>query len=226
MAVDYLMPTHRVTLMGTCLGGVEIWNTGFWLGVDGTAAGPPTQLEADAIKTAWNTFFVNGTSKIYSSYKCEGVKVAWVQEDGTSDPANTKYSYYATPISGTSTDTVMMPPQISLAATLTSAKARGFGSKGRMYLPGINAPVTGTGKITSGTVAAIAGNLKTFFDAVNASTDVPHNVILNATATTTGANPHAAEMWAVTGVKVGDVYDTQRRRRNQINEAYSAVVLA
>jgi hypothetical protein len=226
MAVDYLIPTHRVTMMGTCLGGTEIWNTGFWLGTDTTAAGPPTQAEADAIKTAWNTFFVNGTSKIYSSYKCDGIKVAWVMEDGTSDASYTKYSYYTTAISGTSTDTLMMPPQISLAATLTSAKARGFGSKGRMYLPGVNAPILSTGKITTGTVAAIAGNLKTFFDAVNASASVPHNVILNATASTKAGSTHDAEIWEVTGVKVGDVYDTQRRRRNQLAESYSAVALA
>ena len=226
MAVDYLMPTHRVTLMGTCLGGTEIWNTGFWLGESATAAGPPTQAEADAIRAAWQTFFVHGNSKINSSYKCDGVKVAWVQEDGTSDPSNTKYAYYTTPISGTSTDSGIMPPQCSLAATMISAKARGFGSKGRMYLPGINAPLLATGKISSGTVLPIATKLKEFFDAVNAHADVPLPVTLNATASTNPTSTHDAEMWAVTGVKVGDVYDTQRRRRNQLVETYQLANLA
>lgn len=226
MAVDYLMPTHRVTLMGTCLGGTEIWNTGFWLGESSTAAGPPVQAEADAIKTLWQTFFTHGDSKINSSYKCDGVKVAWVMEDGTSDPDDTKYAYYASPISGTSTDSGIMPPQVSLAATLTSAKVRGFGSKGRMYLPGINAPLLSTGHINSSTVAAIAVKLKAFFDGVNAAGDVLLPVTLNATASTNPTSTHDAEMWPVTGLKIGNVYDTQRRRRNQLVETYSGVVLA
>jgi hypothetical protein len=119
-----------------------------------------------------------------------------------------------------------MPPQVSLVATLTSAKARGYGSKGRMYLPGVNAPILSTGKITTGSVTPIVANLKTFFDTINASVDVPNNVILNATASTKAGSVHDAAIWPVTGVKVGDVYDTQRRRRNQLVEAYSAAALA
>lgn len=225
MVVEYHAPTHRVTFFGTDNGGSEEWTTGFWLGMETPAAGPPTQAEADAIKTAWNTFFVNGTSKISSRFQCLGVKVGWVMEDGTSDPNYTKYSYYATPISGTSTDTVHLPPQIALVATLTSAKARGYGSKGRMYLPGVNAVLDATAHISGTTTTAIATNLKTFFDAINAHADVPLNAVLNAAAST-GATPHDAEFWPVTGVKVGNVYDTQRRRRNQLVESYSAVALA
>lgn len=225
MAVDYAVATHRVTIFGTTLGGAEEWATGFWLGTDGTAAGPPTQAEADAIRTAWNTFFVNGTSKFGNTVKTVGVKVGWIMEDGTADSEFTKYAYYATAITGTGTDTIPMPPQISLCATLTSAKARGFGSKGRMYLPGINTPIDGTGHLNGSILTGITTNLKTFLDSVNSSADVPMNIVLNASGST-GANPHDPSIWPVTGVKIGNVYDTQRRRRNGLFEAYTAAALA
>lgn len=222
----YHVDTHKCTLMGTMLGGNEIWTTSFWMGEEGFGATIPTQAAVDAIAVLWQAFFTHGDSKINSSFKTTGVKLALIDDEGESDPDNTKYKYYATPISGTSTDSGIMPPQVSLCATLTSAKVRGWGSKGRMYLPGVNAPLLSDGHINSTTVLGIVGKLKTFLDGVNASVDVTLPVALNAAATFSGTAIHGNGIFPVTGVKIGNVYDTQRRRRNQLVESYQAVALA
>jgi hypothetical protein len=125
------------------------------------------------------------------------------------------------------------PAQITLCATMTSEIQRGTGSKGRMYLPGINQAIQGgTGKLLSSQTATLVGHFKTFLDAVNADPDIPDSVILvsrgNKLTTFPGGdityiNPHNK---LVTGCRIGDVYDTQRRRRNGLTEAFSTAVLA
>lgn len=222
MVLNYATMTHRVTLFGTSFGGVEEWTTGFWMGAEGFGSSAPTQAQADAIKTLWQTYFTNTASKFGNNWKTTGVKVALIREDGTSHPEDSVFSYYTTPITGTSTDTVPLPPQCSLVATLTSTRARGYGSKGRMFLPGINVPITSTGKIPGTAVTSLIGPLKTFLDGVNAHIDIPDHIILNSSGPT---GVHSPGIFTVTGVKIGDVYDTQRRRRNQLTETYTAVAL-
>lgn len=224
------MPTyqdlaHKVTIEGTDFGGAEIWTTSFWLGLDGGGTfADPTQAEADAIATAWETFFTNSAHFFSTRHQTTAIKVSEVLANGTSDPARTVYHNYGTPISGAG-GPGDMPPQVALAATLTSARARGYASKGRMYLPAPTVGVDATGHMITGTAAALATGLKTFFDAVNANNTLGLYAILNSAATV-GVPSHSALQVRVTGIKVGNVYDTQRRRRNGLSEAYSASTLA
>jgi hypothetical protein len=81
------------------------------------------------------------------------------------------------------------------------------------------------GKIDATSVGAIATNLKTFFDSMVGDADIPDQLILAAKGT--GALPAlTAQNDYVETIKVGDVYDTQRRRRNQLVETYVQRVLA
>lgn len=222
----YQSAAHKVTLMGTCFGGAEIWTTGFWLGTGGGGGGSfgePTQAEADAIKTAWQTFFTATATGISSRYQTTDVKVSMVEANGTSAPENTVYSTYATPINGGGGSTAN-PPQTALVATLLSARPRGYASKGRMYLPGVAYQVDGTGHILSTSVASIVANLKTFFDALNAHADIPYQVILNSPLSA-GIPGHPALAENVVGIRIGNVFDTQRRRRNALTEAYSSATV-
>lgn len=221
----YLGPTKRVTFSGSTMSTGEEWATGFWLGTMFGDSTPPDQAEADALKALWQTFFTASTSKFWAGCKTEQVKVALVGANGQSDPNNSVFAYYSPVISGTGTDTVPYPPQCSLVATITSPKARGFASKSRMYLPGINAPIGSDGKVLSTTVNAINNNFKAFLDGVNAHADIDGFVILNS-AESVGIPSHGAIIEAATGCRIGNVYDTQRRRRNQLQEVYSTAVLA
>lgn len=222
----YAHKVARVTLSGTMFGGTEIWSTGFFIGArDADLPSAPTQLSADAIRDAWSTFFISDAAKISKEYVFTTAKVASIGSDGHTVESEVFYSHPATTISGYSTHSSNLPPQCALVSTLTTVRPRGLASKGRMYLPGVIGPVTATGKLTSSDVSGIANGMKTFYDAVNASFDVPGQIILAAKGTGAFPGLTAQNEW-VTGFKIGDVVDTQRRRRNNLVETYTLKVLA
>lgn len=228
--VTYLNSTHKVTFFGDTFAGNEEWSTSLWLGnaSGGDTGADPTQAQADAIAALWETFFENSTTGITSYFNTLGVKVALVSTAGVSNPGSTVFSYYPTAIVGGAGSVSTFPPQISLVATLTTAKPRGAGSKGRMFLPGVKHPIDATGHLISANVLTVRDNLKTLLDGINALPavgGVTHEVVLNS-ALAPGIPGHPATMTPITGVRIGNVYDTQRRRRNQLVETYSSVALA
>lgn len=220
----YAHKVVRVTIFGTMFSAAEEWSTGFFLGNEGSDAADPTTAGADMVRDAWETFFELSTSHISGDWKCEGVKLALLNEDGHTDLSNVVTSYYATPISG-GEGGGSLPPQVSLSAQLASDIPRGPGAKGRMYLPGIRTPInSATGKIGSTEATQVATALKNFFNTVNGSFDAPGQLV-NASQGRLGIGGVAPLNATVTKVRVGDVYDTQRRRRNALTETYQTQVL-
>lgn len=223
--VSYQNITHKVTILGNMWNGLEEWSTGFFIGNDsgGDMGAAPTVAEAQAIATAWGTFFTANATGIGTNWKTLGVKVSMVNTSGHADPSLTQYYYYPTAKVGDAAS-AHFPPQIALVATLTTARPRGYGSKGRMYIPGVIKSLDSTAHIDPAATALIATGVKTMLDAINASPDVPGSVVLNS-ALSAGVPGHPALMEKVTGVRIGNVYDTQRRRRNQLVEQYSTAAL-
>jgi len=221
--VVYAHKVNRVTLSGSMWGGVEEWSTGFWLGEESADAVAPTQDEADAIRDLWTTMWTATNSHISQQYKFEQVKIAPINTNGTTDSAGVVYSYAAGSPSGGNA-AAFYPSQCSLVVTLLSDRPRGLASKGRMYLPGTCAPVTGTGKINGSSHEQVAQAMETFFNGVRASADVVNDPILAAKGT--GLFPElTAQNDYIESIRVGDVIDTQRRRRNQLSETYISKIL-
>lgn len=226
MALPLAYRTTRVTISGTFGGGVEEWQTGFWFGNANGDADLPDQELADGIRDAWRTFFTANTSNISPNWQTTEVKLSSHGTDGKSDANDTIYSVFAPVAQGTIGTT--FPPQVTLAVTLTGSKARGLASKGRMYLPGVGIGLQGNGKIAGGQWETLSDNLAAFFTAVNALPS--NNVILLAShgQLVRGADGQyepkldglGPVSMPVIGIKVGDVYDTQRRRRNGLTEQY------
>lgn len=214
---------QRVTISGTSFGGAEQWSTGFFVGAPGADASTPTQAFADAVRTAYQTFHTATTSQISNSWQARTIKVAHLGTDGKTLLDNTIFSEYGTPISGASSG-AKFPPQVSVVATLMSDLSRGLGAKGRMYLPGIVAPVQSDGHFLTTDAAAMATNLKAFFDAVNTAAPVGSDVILASAGRGEAGDGKLNRI--VTRVRIGNVYDTQRRRRNDLVETYSTSTLA
>lgn len=226
MVLPLAYRTTRVTISGTFGGGVEEWSTGFWFGAENEDAALPDQALADGIKTAWVAFFTNNNSQISPNWQTTLVKCASHGTDGKSDANDTIYAAVSPAAGGTIGST--FPPQVSLAVTLTSNIARGLASKGRMYLPGVGMGIDGSGKTNPGATQALADQVKTFFNAVNS---LPANNVV-VLASHGQLTKNAAGEWipkvggygpvnkAVQGIKVGNVYDTQRRRRNGLTESY------
>lgn len=221
----YAHRVQRVTISGTMFGGAEEWSTGFFLGQEGSDAADATDLTATAILNAWRTFFEAPTSYISSLYLTTQVKVAAIAADGHTELDEVHYAYPATTLDGAVSSAVVLPPQCTVVVTLLSDRPRGKASKGRMYLPGIAAMVNNVGKLSTSNAGTIADNMKTFFDTLAGSFDVPDQLILAARGT--GPVPGlTAQNDFVESLRVGDVIDTQRRRRNGLAEVYTSRVLA
>ncbi len=213
----------RVTIHGRVPSAADDWTTGFYLGFPDQDVSNPTQQLADAIKAAWQTFFTSANSSTSAYWDTTEIKLAQLAPDGKTFLDNTIFSTYASPISGTKTSPIL-PPQISLVATLQSNLTRGLAAKGRMFLPAIVADVGINGHISSTATQNIANGLTTFLNAVNTASGQAGRVVLASK----GRGPAAvgAVNAAVTRVRVGDVYDTQRRRRNGFTESFSTANLA
>lgn len=222
---NYAHNVVRVTLSGTMFGGVEEWSTGFFLGEEGADAPDPTDVTPVDILAAWRTFFEAANSHVSSFYLTTQCKVAKLDDNGQTISDKVFYAYPATELNG-SVSAIILPPQCSLVVTLLSDRPRGKASKGRMYLPGIaTMPAGTTGKISAAQAGSIADNLKTFFDALAGDADIPGELILAAKSSgPLNANP--AQNDYVETIRVGDVIDTQRRRRNGLSETYVSRVLA
>jgi hypothetical protein len=232
-AAAYAHKVNKVTISGTCFAGTEEWSTGFYLGDTGADAADPGTVTASAIHTHWTTFFTHANAHIATTYLTTQIKVSQLQTDGDVDLEKIDIYDYPTAIAGVSGG-APLPPQLTLAATLTSDRQRGLASKGRMYLPGINLPIfAGDPHVSSTEQGQIATQLKTFFDSVNADANIGGYAVLASKGIkiTDSQDPkvyyyEAGITARLTGLRVGNVYDTQRRRRGDVVEVYTSRVLA
>lgn len=213
---------NRVTISGSSFGGEEEWSTGFYFGYTSGDADLPDQATVDAIAPLWQTFFTSSTSYIGNAWKTHEVKMSQLGTDGKTIADSPKYYTYATPLTGGGTGP-NFPPQVALVATLVGAEARGLASKGRMFLPGVISALDGNGRLADAARSAICTNLKTFLTAVNA---LPaNNVVVLASQGRKAPLLGDPVIKQAISVRVGNVYDTQRRRRNALTEVYSTATL-
>lgn len=216
----------KLTAFGTSCQGAEEWSTGWRMGQEGEGSGNfgigAGFLAAAA--AAWQTFFTSAGAGIHTSWKCNGLKAAIILPDGKTDLGNVETFSYPTPIAGTFGGS-MYPPQITLVAQLAAASPIGLGSKGRMYLPGVCHAVNTNGQISVTEGQNVANALRTMLDSCESAVNAPGYVI-NASKGRPGVPFAAPVNRRVTSVRVGSVYDTQRRRRNGLSETYWSAALA
>jgi hypothetical protein len=215
----FAQKVNRITMIGTMYGGSEIWSTGFWAGHADSDAPAPTDGMAESVADEWQTFFTAGSVLISYLFKTATIKVTPYNVDGTINVPGIKTFSYATPIVGAHTGNGH-PPQCAVVATLVAGNGVGLAGKGRMYIPGVGDGVDPTGHMTTSTCTSIASGLSTFFANVNASFDSPGEAINAAHRPLVIDTPTPINR-ALTAVKVGNVFDTQRRRRNALTEVYS-----
>lgn len=209
----------HVTLSGNMLQGQEEWQTGFWMGLSEGEAAVPTQGFVDGVRDAWLPFWTDFNNEISSAYTFTSVKAARVNIGGLYDGSGVVESYTATATNGGGSSSPL-PPQCALVATLIGGSGKGLAGKGRMYLPGVKAPIDGAGKLSGSYTQRIATELAEFFDTVNSLIGSP-GVVINASKGHSKLAGIGARNVPVNGVRVGNVYDTQRRRRNGLAETYS-----
>lgn len=210
--------------IGTDAGTAETWQTGIHLalpdpGSEQTDLPTPTQL-ATLLNGPISTFHSDGGISLSAGAVLLWAKAALIQPDGTyvDDPVVAE----RVALSGGAGSTSAASPQDSLVISLFSGTHFGRANYGKLYMPWWSANVlTTTGRINGG-VAGLVHTCALLIDGINswAATTIPpaQVMIMSKEGIGTAKKPLF--------VKLGDVKDTQRRRRAQIRENYAVEALA
>lgn len=114
-----------------------------------------------------------------------------------------------------------MPTQAATVVTLLTA-APGRTGKGRIYLPLLGHTLNTNARITN--ISTISVAVKTFMDTLHTAWfSIGGDRLAVASQ---GGNNSSPVTRPIVGIRVGDVVDTQRRRRDSIAENYSNQLLA
>lgn len=230
--MSYAHKVVRVSISGTAFQGAEIWSTGFFLGQEGSDAVSVTPPAVSKVNDHWKVFFEAANTHISWSYLTTQIKMAMIDTDGDTILDEVEY-FNPSPAYDGGHNFNSWPAQISLAATLQSSNVRGLAAKGRMFLPGVNINLTAGGKADPTQLGQVSTALGTFLSSINTDVDIPYKVI-NASFghKITPAIPGDPITYTpgqnklVEWVKIGDVFDTQRRRRNALTETYTTTNVA
>lgn len=198
------MPLYRVDFQGA-LHGTEAFQHGHHVSSPDTAFGVASDAAAQ-----WLTILaVTGFAALFST------GIQWTQvnvsELGATPAAPIVTSAQAPISDGGTASSGTLPNQISCVCSIQTATA-GSRARGRMFLPPPIAGTLGTtGRLTTGTVTVLADNLEDYFDAM---TGAGHDLVV-----VSGVGG-AYTAYPAINIRVGDVLDTQRNRRNQLAEVY------
>jgi hypothetical protein len=178
----------------------DIWQFGFVMqsdeGIDGLADRMGSQMVSTLTATIRGYF---GTGVVF-----DDVYVSEIAE-GSGTVLNT--AVQAVNVAGT-VGSAVLPPQTSVAVSILPLAGT---QRGRFYLPPMAPVVLGTnGRITSAVQTALADAFQGFFSALG-SAGAPARLGIWRTSGQSFA--------AARGIQVGDVIDTQRRRRNKLIES-------
>jgi hypothetical protein len=107
----------------------------------------------------------------------------------------------------------MLPFQCATVITLVTASATRHG-RGRFYLPPLGVGVLDTGRLSAAATGSLELAFTSFFD-----------VLSTAGLSVVVRNRSGHVSTPVTEARVGNVIDTQRRRRNKLIETYTAIAV-
>lgn len=167
-----------------------------------------------AIQAGLKTWFTGGTNLMSNVADLRFVKCNLIGTDGkyTNPTVTHRFDYTSIGVGPTVPN---MPATNTLAFGWSTALMRGPGSKGRIYPPFAAASALAGGSVaTSGNIASAVTSAKALLTVL-------------ASSSTTAAVPIVASgvnaaLTPITGVRIGNLIDSQRRRRNAINETYSS----
>jgi hypothetical protein len=178
---------------------------------------PALLTEMRGFVEAW---FLRGTSQISNMARLDYVSLNAIRPDGQyADPGNPHTYEYGAGSAPTGPVQATTLPQVTICVSLRTQQTRGAGTHGRIYPPTVIQP-TGAGRIGSSTAGGIAESMATLLEDIATVEEVTLAGSIRAAVVSELGDPGPARI--ITRVLVGDVFDTQRRRRNQLQETYTA----
>lgn len=225
--VTYNEPFIKLTFGGQLAAGQDEWNCGINLSISNDAILPITGTDAleafegygDAIDedvvSDFTNYIQHPDMDIPTGATLDYVKIALIGEDG----------FYMTEpriweiIDVTGGDSTGYVPQVSLVMTLQSDKFRDPGKYARFYLP-TTAPV-GSNTYRPRDTQAKANITAALLYSLDKEVVTLARTQRVRPAAVTSSDKFEGNYRPIRFVKVGNVYDTQRRRRNKIGETYA-----
>lgn len=220
--MTYAQPFLRLSFGGSLAGGNEIWSCNLHLITIGTVVSPETWLllASDALPAVGDileAYVANPAVLVPNDVKLDWVKLALIGTDG-------KYmaEAYEQQLDGQGSQAESYLPQASLVNTMVSSKWKDPGRYNRFYLPiTINAFPEGAYSLTEFAQTAYLTELKEFIEDINTAfedIDPGYDTRVGVVSNTASGSQDS-----VYSVRLGRIVDTQRRRRNALNEAYQQV---
>lgn len=182
----------------------------FQHGLSWSSPGTAAEVAADAA-AAWLTVLADAAANTFYPTGIQWSQVNASELGATpADPIQT--SAQAVIADGGVSSDSGLPPQCAPCLSLSTATA-GSRARGRMYLPPPDISAVGaSGRLSAGFRTAWVGALDTFFSSMVGGGHSP--VVISAVGGVYTTYP-------VTTIRIGDVVDTQRRRRSSIAEVYT-----
>lgn len=135
--------------------------------------------------------------------------------DATNHVLRTVTSSTDTPTPG-GTSTNSLPSEVAVCISLTTALA-GARHRGRMYFPALASnALTIDGLLSSAVRADLAESMQDYFEAT-----IAHSALLRPQVYSRVLDA----LFPCTALRVGSVFDSQRRRRSSIHESYTVLPL-
>jgi len=202
---------HFYVQWGGKLPGGEEWSCGFRMlntGAHNQADGPNLLIGIGAALAAYHA---RPQTQISDNAKLSFVKVNSIELDGHYTLETTNEATYADIAGGGTGNNV--PNQMAWAVSLTTGFSRGTAHRGRFYLPLPVALPEDNGVISEAEADVLRISTQTMRTDVNAVLAGYGMAVMSRKVPTPGHR-------AVTGIEVGRVLDTQRRRRRSLVENY------
>lgn len=207
----------RVSIQGTLFSG-EVWSVNPTFDPTGEFPGGVNQanLEAAAALIANRSLPASLAALLSTQGKRTGAKLE-VRDDATDALLALAQTASTTPAGGATS--VNMPAQSAVVLSVRTTAPGGSG-RGRLYWPAIGASLDTTGRISNPAPATLVADFKLYLAGIRSDLAASFPTIgfdLAVRSKTTHTTPHA------TRIQVGNVVDTQRRRRDSLPEAYASV---
>ena len=219
---------HRVQIVAGLSDGESMTHT-LWIAKRAIPIESDTGINvvrlAQTVRDAWQTHLTTAVNNVFPTSLLSTATVyqrvvAYEMDHTTGRAREVGEASFGTTAKGTGG--TAMPTEVAAAVTLLTGEA-GRMRRGRLFLGGFSsATLTATGRLTPAaclTFATMTRNVLAAIRAVSdeATVDAPYVPVVHSLTSGTQR--------PVTAVSVGDVYDVQRRRRNKITEARTAVTL-
>jgi hypothetical protein len=186
------------------------WSVSFSISAATGLAAVIADAVADGVTDLWNGVPA-GTDAVKTLYD-----VATVVDDALVDELdntmvhNVSQGLAPLTLAGTGSGEPLPPQTCIVASLLTILPTRA--GRGRMYWPATTLDTVDGGRVLTASRDILANGVQNMFDSIQAAAGGAYNVVIRHPSFI------PSTFTDVTSIRVGDVFDTQRRRRNKLKE--------